>query len=138
MSALTEKRDSSIKRKVSYFYDPDVGNFHYGQGHPMKVRKKLLTRVLLFYFFQSLYFSLWICNNISLCPISLKPHRVRMTHNLVVNYGLYRKMDCFRPKLVPASELTRFHSDDYVNFLRLISPGPRLISLTFHVQSNFH
>ncbi len=46
-----------------------------------------------------------------------------MTHNLVVNYGLYRKMDCFRPKLVPAAELTRFHSDDYINFLRLISPG---------------
>lgn len=52
----------------------------------------------------------------------MKPHRVRMTHNLVVNYGLYRKMDCFRPKLVSASELTRFHSDDYINFLTLISP----------------
>jgi acetoin utilization deacetylase AcuC-like enzyme len=46
-----------------------------------------------------------------------------MTHNLVVNYGLYRKMDCFRPKLISASEMTRFHSDDYINFLRLISPG---------------
>lgn len=46
-----------------------------------------------------------------------------MTHNLVVNYGLFRKMDCFRPKLVSASQLTRFHSDDYINFLRLISPG---------------
>jgi histone deacetylase 1/2 len=46
-----------------------------------------------------------------------------MTHNLIVNYGLFRKMECFRPKLVSASQLTRFHSDDYVNFLRLISPG---------------
>ena len=52
----------------------------------------------------------------------MKPHRVRMTHNLVVNYGLYRKMDVFRPKLVSAAQLTRFHSDDYVNFLRLITP----------------
>ena len=42
----------------------EVGNYHYGQGHPMK------------------------------------PHRVRMTHNLVVNYGLYRKMDVFRPRLM--------------------------------------
>lgn len=42
----------------------EIGNYHYGQGHPMK------------------------------------PHRVRMTHNLVVNYGLYRKMDVFRPRLM--------------------------------------
>ena len=26
-----------VKRRVSYFYDADVGNYHYGQGHPMKV-----------------------------------------------------------------------------------------------------
>lgn len=46
-----------------------------------------------------------------------------MTHNLVVNYGLYRKMDIFRPKIVSAAQLTRFHSDDYINFLHMISPG---------------
>lgn len=26
----------TYKKKVSYFYNPDVGNFHYGPGHPMK------------------------------------------------------------------------------------------------------
>lgn len=31
-------------------------------------------------------------------------------------------MDIFRPKLVSAGELTRFHSDDYINFLRMINP----------------
>ena len=86
----TNLGQSGVKKRVSYFYDPDIGNFHYGSGHPMK------------------------------------PHRVRMTHNLVVNYGLYRKMDCFRPKIVSAAQLTRFHSDDYINFLRLISPGYHL------------
>lgn len=25
----------------------------------------------------------------------MKPHRIRMTHNLVLNYGLYRKMEIF-------------------------------------------
>lgn len=73
-------------RRVSYFYDAEIGNYHYGQGHPMK------------------------------------PHRVRMTHNLVVNYGLYRKMEIYRPRLVAASAMTRFHSDDYVNFLKVITP----------------
>ena len=27
-----------VKKKVAYFYDAEVGNYHYGQGHPMKVR----------------------------------------------------------------------------------------------------
>lgn len=52
----------------------------------------------------------------------MKPHRVRMTHNLVVNYGLYRQMEVFRPKPVSAALMTRFHSDDYINFLRIITP----------------
>ena len=37
----------------------DVGNYYYGQGHPMK------------------------------------PHRIRMTHNLLINYGLYQKMQIY-------------------------------------------
>ena len=76
----------SSNRRVSYFYDAEIGNYHYGQGHPMK------------------------------------PHRVRMTHNLVVNYGLYRRMEVFRPRLVSPTAMTRFHSDDYINFLKVITP----------------
>lgn len=91
-----------MKRRVSYFYDPEIGNYHYGQGHPMK------------------------------------PHRVRMTHNLVVNYGLYRKMDVFRPKLVSAAQLTRFHSDDYINFLRLITPGLIKLNHMLNLQQAEH
>lgn len=52
----------------------------------------------------------------------MKPHRVRMTHNLVVNYGLYRKMEVVRPRLLSPTAMTRFHSDDYVNFLKVITP----------------
>jgi histone deacetylase 1/2 len=52
----------------------------------------------------------------------MKPHRVRMTHNLVVNYGLYRTMEVFRPRLCSAEAMTRFHSDDYISFLRVITP----------------
>lgn len=25
----------------------------------------------------------------------MKPHRIRMTHNLLINYGLYEKMEIF-------------------------------------------
>uniref|UniRef100_A0A3P9LA67 Histone deacetylase n=1 Tax=Oryzias latipes TaxID=8090 RepID=A0A3P9LA67_ORYLA len=54
--ALTSQ---GTKKKVCYYYDGDVGNYYYGQGHPMK------------------------------------PHRIRMTHNLLLNYGLYRKMEIY-------------------------------------------
>ena len=45
-----------------------------------------------------------------------------MTHNLVLNYGLYKKMEVFRPKIISAADMTKFHSDDYINFLRVITP----------------
>jgi len=50
---------ASGKQKVSYFYDSEIGNYYYGQGHPMK------------------------------------PHRIRMAHNLLLNYGLYKKMEIY-------------------------------------------
>lgn len=73
-------------RKVCYYYDSDVGNNYYGQGHPMK------------------------------------PHRIRMTHNLLLNYGLYRKMEIYRPHKCGFEEMSKYHSDDYIKFLRSIRP----------------
>lgn len=86
-------------------FQGDIGNYYYGQGHPMK------------------------------------PHRIRMTHNLLLNYGLYRKMEIYvsnpsfllivplpiflwnqRPHKATAEEMTKFHSDDYIKFLRSIRP----------------
>uniref|UniRef100_A0A1I8HLF6 Histone deacetylase n=1 Tax=Macrostomum lignano TaxID=282301 RepID=A0A1I8HLF6_9PLAT len=77
---------TGTKKRVCYYYDGDIGNYYYGQGHPMK------------------------------------PHRIRMTHNLLLNYGLYRKMEIYRPHKATAEEMTRFHSDDYIKFLRSIRP----------------
>ncbi|XP_022102294.1 histone deacetylase 1-like [Acanthaster planci] len=74
------------KKRVCYYYDGDVGNYYYGQGHPMK------------------------------------PHRIRMTHNLILNYGLYRKMEIYRPHKAVMEEMTKYHSDDYIKFLRTIRP----------------
>jgi len=45
-----------------------------------------------------------------------------MTHNLVINYGLYKKMEIQRPVPSTFEEMTKFHSDDYVDFLRRIQP----------------
>ena len=70
---------NKIKTNLLYNFDPNyiyiyilttfnfnllanVGNYHYGPGHPMK------------------------------------PHRIRMCHGLVMNYGLYKKMEIYVSK----------------------------------------
>jgi len=52
----------------------------------------------------------------------MRPHRVRLTHHLVVNYGLYKHMNVFRPKAASKADLCAFHSDEYVAFLEGITP----------------
>ncbi|KAG0249763.1 hypothetical protein DFQ27_009802 [Actinomortierella ambigua] len=52
----------------------------------------------------------------------MKPHRVRMCHSLVTNYGLYKKMDIIRPTRATAYQMTRFHNDEYIDFLSRLTP----------------
>jgi len=52
----------------------------------------------------------------------MKPHRIRMCHNLLLNYRLYEKMDVFRPQPATERDMTKFHADDYVQFLKMITP----------------
>ena len=52
----------------------------------------------------------------------MKPHRLRMTHQLILSYGLYRKMEVYRPKISTSQQLQQFHSEDYIEFLKKISP----------------
>ncbi|KAK9468580.1 hypothetical protein V1512DRAFT_219742 [Lipomyces arxii] len=53
---------------------------------------------------------------------SMKPHRIRMAHSLVTNYGLYKKMEVYRARPATKREMTRFHTDEYVDFLSRVSP----------------
>merc|ERR1719491_311199 len=77
---------NKARDRVVYYYDSEVGNFHYGPGHPMK------------------------------------PFRIHLTHDLVINYNLYRHMSIYRPHLITAKQMTTFHSDDYIAFLSSITP----------------
>ncbi|RKP07294.1 hypothetical protein THASP1DRAFT_17278, partial [Thamnocephalis sphaerospora] len=52
----------------------------------------------------------------------MKPHRVRMVHNLVVNYGMYKKLSIVRPDRATARQMTRFHTDEYIDFLQRVTP----------------
>ena len=41
----------------------------------------------------------------------MRPHRVRLTHSLVANYGLNSKMYVHRPQARSPAELEQFHCD---------------------------
>ncbi|CDJ44887.1 Histone deacetylase, related, partial [Eimeria tenella] len=48
----------------------------------------------------------------------MKPHRVRMTHDLLRSYGLLDSLELMLPPHPTVEALTRFHADDYISFLR--------------------
>ena len=52
----------------------------------------------------------------------MKPHRLALTHNLVYNYGLWKKMDIYRSSSASELDLNRFHAPDYIDFLRRVTP----------------
>lgn len=82
-----------MSRKVSYFYDNDIGSFYYGADHPMK------------------------------------PFRIKMAHQLIVNYGLYRKMHVYQPHRATQAEMTRFHSSEYIEYLAKITPSVDVVQM---------
>ncbi|UZJ53848.1 hypothetical protein CBS101457_003168 [Exobasidium rhododendri] len=86
MTPITKQGSSNQPSRVCYFFDSDIGNYHYGPGHPMK------------------------------------PTRIRMCHSLVMNYGLYKKMEIFRAKPATKREMSQFHTDEYVDFLNRVTP----------------
>ncbi len=78
----------------------------------------------------------------------MKPHRLKLTHHLLLSYGLYRQMEVYRPHVaaewvrhilaisyalllylwitwgstITFQELAKFHSPEYVSFLNSVSP----------------
>ena len=52
----------------------------------------------------------------------MKPHRIRMAHLLIMNYGLYKKMEIYRAKPATKQEMCQFHTDEYIDFLSRVTP----------------
>jgi histone deacetylase 1/2 len=60
------------RQRVSYFYHNDVGNYQYA-GDPPSVSNPLSA--------------------VGKGQHPMKPHRMRMVHDLIVNYDIHRKLD---------------------------------------------
>ena len=80
----------------------------------------------------------------------MKPHRMRVTHDLVASYGMLDKMQVLvcprarsyppvhsrvfatqRPKRATPESMTTFHTDEYIHFLNRVTPETAE-ELTYH------
>jgi len=52
----------------------------------------------------------------------MKPWRLRLAHELIVNYGLYKRMDVWRPRPVEVDDIEKFHDQEYLDFLQRVTP----------------
>jgi len=52
----------------------------------------------------------------------MKPFRLKLTHDLILNYRLYRSLRVMRPHPASAEEMRQFHDPDYVRFLQGVTP----------------
>ena len=44
-----------------------------------------------------------------------------MTHSLLLAYGMYKRMEVYRPHPASQQELERFHASDYIDFLKRVT-----------------
>ena len=72
----------------------------------------------------------------------MKPHRIRMAHNLVLAYNLFPQMRILRPKRANFLDMTRFHTDEYIKFLMKATPmnssQEEDINNKFNINSDFY
>lgn len=47
----------------------------------------------------------------------MRPLRISMAHSLITNTGLYRKLNVYHARYANKSEMTRFHTEEYINYL---------------------
>ncbi|KAI9351527.1 hypothetical protein BDR26DRAFT_851226 [Obelidium mucronatum] len=52
----------------------------------------------------------------------LQPSKKSLAHNLIIGYGLHKKMHCYTQRRATEAEMCEFHSEDYIEFLRRVTP----------------
>ncbi|CAG9335052.1 unnamed protein product [Blepharisma stoltei] len=55
----------------------------------------------------------------------MKPHRVKMCHSLLQNYGMLDQLEVIDGTAVPVTieeDLSYFHTEDYIDFLKTVTP----------------
>ena len=59
----------------------------------------------------------------------MKPERIKMAHQLIVGYGLYRQMNIYEPHYSTFNELTWFHTPDYITYIDNQSKNKEMMNI---------
>lgn len=105
------------KRRIAYYYDR-IKKLHI-VNQQQRLETTTMENITVGKCVEAVYFH-------------VQPHRVRIVHHLLVAYDICKEMEMFvgfeewtlkqKPTLIDYKDIMRFHSDDYVNFLRVINP----------------
>lgn len=133
----SEAQSSSSDRRVAYFYDPDVGNYVYYLGHPMKPHRIRMAHNLIVMYGM---FDDEEAEEDAHLEGSRRGMSIDGEENSVPNGhgngdgsrekyekalargGKGKKMQCFKPRRAGKNDMTRFHTDEYVELLEIVNP----------------
>ncbi|KAJ1378203.1 Ureohydrolase domain superfamily, partial [Sesbania bispinosa] len=73
-ASLPSVGSDAVKRRVTYFYEPTIGDYYYGQGHPMKPHRIRMAHSLIIHY--SLYRRMQISR-----PFPAAPDDIRRFHS---------------------------------------------------------
>lgn len=123
----TSESSSSNPRRVAYFYDPDVGNYVYYLGHPMKPHRIRMA--------HNLIVNYNLCDDID---ESIPYDGTRTINDPIIEAwgggdgerarsekltgARGKSMQVYRAKRATRAEMTRFHSDEYIELLEKVTP----------------
>ena len=103
-----------ISQFVQFFFNHPNMVYEAKPFDPIKVKPNEKKRVAYFYDAD-------VGNYCYAVGHPMKPHRIRMTHSLIMNYGLYKKMEIYRAKPATRQEMCQFHTDEYIDFLSTLT-----------------
>ncbi|KAL1408926.1 hypothetical protein Q8F55_005740 [Vanrija albida] len=118
-------------RRVAYYYDHDVGNYHFFLGHPMKPHRIRMT--------HNLVSNYGLCDEVEEDAPEAGGEGSRALNDVASGMDAEMKdavqwekriahgprgkhMQVFRPRRANKTDMTRFHTDEYIDLLEAVTP----------------
>ena len=137
--------------QVSYFYDPEIGNYYYGTGHPMKPHRVKMAHSLIVHYGLASHMEVRLgCKpavaSVLLCGLL---HAICMACQVMECQGccnacdthchaLKQCLQMYHPHPASAADMTKFHAEDYIDFLQNVTPDNKvqcwLLLLSYQVH----
>ncbi|BEJ17007.1 hypothetical protein CspHIS471_0604080 [Cutaneotrichosporon sp. HIS471] len=118
-------------RRVAYFYDHDVGNYHFSLPHPMKPHRIRMT--------HNLVSNYGLCDeqeydapdevgegaraiNDPTASMDVEMQEAAKWERRIMNGPRGKAMQVFRPRRATKTDMTKFHTDEYIDLLEAVTP----------------